>query len=68
VDAAHAVGRLDLRLDTEVRRIDAQAVELDRAGDFIRLPNDAVIICAGGVLPTEFLRSTGVALEVRHGR
>ena len=30
-------------------------------------PNDAVIVCVGGVLPTEFLRSMGVEIETKHG-
>lgn len=68
VDAAHAAGRLGLKLETEVRRIAPEAVELEKAGQVVRLPNDTVIVCAGGVLPTEFLRSAGVALDVRHGR
>lgn len=68
VDAARAAGRLVLKMETEVRRIDPLAVELERAGQTVRLPNDTVIVCAGGVLPTEFLRSAGVELEVRRGR
>jgi len=68
VEAAHAAGRLDLRMETEVRRIDPHAVELERDGQIVRLPNDTVIICAGGVLPTDFLRSVGVDIEIRRGR
>lgn len=33
----------------------------------MRLANDAVIVCVGGVLPTSFLREAGVEIEVRHG-
>jgi hypothetical protein len=33
----------------------------------IRLPNDAVLICAGGVLPTPFLKSTGIEVETKYG-
>jgi thioredoxin reductase (NADPH) len=29
--------------------------------------NDAVIICAGGVLPTAFLAEIGVLVETMHG-
>lgn len=68
VEAAHASGRLGLQLETEILRIDPLLVALQRAGQTVRLPNDAVIVCAGGVLPTEFLRSAGVTLDVRHGR
>ena len=68
VQAAHAAGRLGLHLETEVRSIAPKAVDLEQAGQTVRLPNDAVIVCAGGVLPTEFLRSAGVEIEVRRGR
>lgn len=68
VEAAQAAGRLQLAMDTEVRRIDPNTVELERAGVVRSLPNNAVIICAGGVLPTDFLRSIGVETETRHGR
>lgn len=68
VEAAHAAGRLAVKLEAEVRRIAPEAVDLEQAGMPVRLPNDSVIICAGGVLPTAFLRSAGVEIEVRHGR
>ncbi len=29
--------------------------------------NDAVIVCAGGLLPTQFLRDLGILVETRHG-
>jgi hypothetical protein len=31
------------------------------------LPNEAVIVCAGGVLPTAFLRSIGLDVRTLHG-
>lgn len=68
VEAAHAAGRLGLRLETEIRRIAPDAVDVEQAGQTLRLANDTVIVCAGGVLPTAFLRSAGVEIEVRHGR
>jgi hypothetical protein len=29
--------------------------------------NDAVVVCAGGILPTEFLERTGVQIETKYG-
>ena len=29
--------------------------------------NDAVIVCAGGILPTPFLKGLGVMVETHHG-
>ncbi len=33
----------------------------------LSLVNDAVIVCAGGVLPTEFLKNSGVRIETKFG-
>jgi len=68
VRAAEAAGRLRVLLDTDVALIGVDAVELTTAGQSLVLANDAVIICAGGVLPTDFLRAAGVEIEVRRGR
>jgi len=31
------------------------------------LENDATIVCAGGILPTPFLKEIGVMVETKHG-
>jgi repressor of nif and glnA expression len=33
----------------------------------IEIDNDAVIVCAGGILPTPLLREMGVEVETKHG-
>lgn len=68
IEAALARRGLRLQMNTVVRRIAVGEVELDCEGARVRLPNDAVIVCAGGVLPTDFLRASGVEIEIRHGR
>ena len=35
--------------------------------EVVEIPNDAVIVCAGGVLPTSFLRAIGVDMETKWG-
>jgi hypothetical protein len=42
-------------------------VEIEQQGRLIRRANDAVIICAGGILPTEFLKSIGIQIETKYG-
>jgi thioredoxin reductase/NAD-dependent dihydropyrimidine dehydrogenase PreA subunit len=68
--------RVTLALGTEVERIEADAVWLKPAGDAgsanaagapQRLPNDAVIVCAGGVLPTPLLQRAGIEFTTKHG-
>ena len=62
-----AAGRIDLRLETEVEAIEASRVRLRTPSGPLWLPNDAVVVCAGGVLPTDFLGRIGVEVEIRHG-
>jgi hypothetical protein len=33
----------------------------------MRLPNDAVIVAAGGVVPTDFLTGVGIRIETKYG-
>lgn len=65
-DAAKA-GRLELLLPSEVRAIGPHQVELDVRGQIVVRRNDAVIICAGGILPTGFLKEIGIEIETKYG-
>lgn len=67
VEKAETAGRLNVLLNSNVQAIEQDHVEIDRAGETIRLSNDDVIVCAGGVLPTPFLKSIGVNVETKHG-
>jgi thioredoxin reductase/ferredoxin len=61
--------RLRLMLESRVERIDADSVTLTVAGaDPQTLPNQAVIVCAGGDLPTPLLRSIGIRFETKFGK
>ncbi len=33
----------------------------------LAIPNDAVIVCAGGILPTPFLKEIGIEVETKYG-
>jgi len=67
VYAAEARARLTLLLESEVVRIEpTEVVIVHRAATHTR-PNDAVIVCAGGILPTQFLRDIGVQVETKYG-
>ena len=60
-------GRLSLLLESTVKEIRPATVQLDQKGTEIDLPNDAVIVCAGGILPTPLLKEIGIKIETRHG-
>ncbi|MCC6631779.1 MAG: NAD(P)-binding domain-containing protein [Gammaproteobacteria bacterium] len=65
---ATASGRLRQLLKSNVLRIEPDAVVMDcGGGNQERLPNDAVIVSAGGVLPTAFLETIGINVETKHG-
>lgn len=67
VEAAAKADRLKVLLSSNVRSISQDEIELEHAGVQITLQNDAVIVCAGGILPTAFLKDTGISVETKHG-
>ena len=67
VEAAVAAGRLTLYMKSNVRSITEDSVILDHDGKDVTLPNDAVIVNAGGILPTPFLKQIGIEVETKYG-
>lgn len=67
VDELTGTRRMTEMLGSEVVQIEAGSVTLDWHGERRDLPNDAVIICAGGLLPTQFLHDIGVSVETKFG-
>jgi thioredoxin reductase/ferredoxin len=62
-----AAGRLRVMMSSTVREIREDSVAVDQAGETTILPNDGVIVCAGGILPTGFLKEVGVEVETKYG-
>ena len=50
-----------------MKEIRGDSVVLETREGLLELRNDAVVVCAGGILPTPFLQSIGVAIETKHG-
>ena len=67
LEQAAAAGRLRVLLESTVTSIERESVVLDRRGKPLRLRNEAVIVCAGGELPTPFLRKIGILVQTHHG-
>lgn len=67
VDAAERGGRLEVVLKSQVEAIEPDAVALKADGVVRKLQNDSVIVSAGGILPTDFLRSVGIEVETKYG-
>jgi thioredoxin reductase/ferredoxin len=67
VDRAVEEGRLNLMFKSNVQSFTSDRVTIEQEGELIEMPNQAVIICAGGILPTGFLKETGINVETKHG-
>jgi thioredoxin reductase/NAD-dependent dihydropyrimidine dehydrogenase PreA subunit len=67
VDEQQRRRRLRVVLNSTVEKIDPESVTLQFDGKRERLANDAVIVCAGGLLPTPLLRQIGIEFETKFG-
>ncbi len=67
MEAACSAGRIDVRMKTEVLHIAADHVTLMREGQQTDIPNEVLIVCAGGILPMSLLKDAGIRVETRHG-
>ena len=65
--AQQDAGRVNVLLNSNVKTIGERTVVLNSAGKDIELANDAVIICAGGILPTPLLQQIGIEFETKFG-
>ncbi|BAU50421.1 4Fe-4S ferredoxin [Sulfurifustis variabilis] len=67
LESMSKAGRMRLLMKSKVRAISADRVQLDHDGKPVELGNHAVIVCAGGVLPTPFLKKIGITVETKYG-
>ena len=67
VKDAEADGRLTVALNSRILAIAPQTVSMEEAGVQKELRNDAVIVCAGGILPTPMLKELGIRVEAKFG-
>jgi len=67
VQRAEKARRLKVILSSNVVEIGDGTVTLEQGGMKVVLKNDAVIVCAGGILPTQFLKDTGVQVDTKYG-
>jgi thioredoxin reductase len=67
LDQVASEGHAQVLLGSVVESIDAGQVRLRQGDNAITLPNDAVIVCAGGQLPTPLLQKVGIQFETKFG-
>ena len=67
VKEAEAAGKLKVALSSKIEEISADSVVIEMGGKKETIKNTAVIVCAGGILPTPFLKDIGVQVETKFG-
>jgi thioredoxin reductase (NADPH) len=67
LDKATASNRIQLILESNVIEVTPEQVRLKKGDDMLEMPNDAIIVCTGGELPTPMLKKMGIKVEARYG-
>jgi thioredoxin reductase (NADPH) len=60
-------GRLRVLMKSTVKHIEPDKVVINGEAEEICIDNDAIIVCAGGILPTGFLKSLGITVDTKFG-
>jgi thioredoxin reductase/Pyruvate/2-oxoacid:ferredoxin oxidoreductase delta subunit len=67
LEQAQRERRVRVELESTVEAIEPERVRLKTPAGVATLPNQAVIVCAGGLLPTALLQQIGILFETKHG-
>ena len=62
-------GLIDIKFSSNIVSIEKDFVLYteNESSEVLKLPNDLVFVFAGGELPTDFLRKTGILVTTKHG-
>ncbi len=60
-------GRISLLLNSAIESIAPKSIRISQGNEVFELKNDAVIICAGGIVPSGFLKTIGIEIETKYG-
>ena len=67
VEEAQQAGSMKVLMKSNVKKVGTDHVLIEQGGKLLKAKNDAVIVCAGGILPTGFLKNIGIEVETKHG-
>jgi thioredoxin reductase (NADPH) len=67
VEAAVTAGELRVLFSSNVKEIHSDSVDITVDDKVEKLKNDFVIVSAGGILPTAFLKTIGIIVETKFG-
>lgn len=60
-------GKLKIYLKSGIKQINKGTAIIKFGNEETEIPNDGVIVCAGGTLPTPFLKQIGVMVDTKFG-
>ncbi len=67
VAKATSDGQLEVMLNSTLKKITAERVQISLGSVMMEVDNDDVIVNAGGILPTDFLKRVGIDVETKYG-
>jgi len=67
IELAEKAGHIKVIMKSNVKEIYPDKVVIDHDGKKIIIENDAVIVSAGGILPTPMLKEMGIEVETKYG-
>ena len=67
IESESSRGSVQVALQSNIQAIDDETVTIEMGGVCKEIRNDGVIVCAGGVLPTDFLRAIGIEISTKCG-
>jgi len=67
LEQGEKTGRIKVMLNSGVKEIFDKEIVIESGGEKQTYKNDAVIVCAGGLLPTPLLQKIGIKFETKFG-
>lgn len=67
LEEGQKAGRINVLLTSKVKNITPDTVDIEVGGKTQTLKNDAIIVCAGGLLPTPLLQKIGIQFDTKFG-
>jgi thioredoxin reductase (NADPH) len=67
INELSAAGQIDALLGSAIATISDGMITVNQDSRALDIENDAVIICAGGIVPSGFLKSIGINIETKYG-
>lgn len=67
VQKAQEGGRLQVMLNSQIKAITTDKARLSVGGVMVEIDNDDIIVNAGGILPTDFLKRVGIDVDTKYG-